>query len=162
MDSRVVCVGINRWEEAMKKTTGFVLVLIAMALMFTSAVSAIPPHVPGPNDNQLICHQTQHHQLKKGEANANQKGVIINVDPSAIAKNPHIKHGDACIEPINEDPRAVAACAKTEPFPSAAACTGESECPPPGPGNPFGEDDAQRELCCAQSPSSWPDACEGG
>lgn len=114
----------------MKKATGlvFVLLVIAMALVFTSAASAIPPHVPGPNDNQLICHQTQHHQLKQGDANENQKGVIINVDPSSIAKNPHIKHGDACIEPINPDPRAVAACAETEPFPSAAACTGEPEC----------------------------------
>ena len=149
----------------MKKNSGLLLVFMAfvLAVSFTSAAMAVPPFVPGPNDNQLICHNTQHHQLEGGNANANQKGVVINVDPSSIAKNPHIKHGDACIAPINTDPRAVAACNETEPFGSVADCTGECDLSAttfPGLDCCSELSDPTSELSCLDPGVGDPQGCE--
>ena len=88
----------------MKKVSGlaFVLLVIALAFVFSSSASAIPN--PPPNDNVCICHQTQHHKNNIGQANPNQKGVLICVDPNSLPTNKHFKHGDDCVEPFNEAP----------------------------------------------------------
>jgi hypothetical protein len=106
----------------MKKVSGlvFVLLVIALAFVFSSAASAIPD--PPPNDNVCICHQTQHHKNNIGQANDNQKGVLICVDPNSLPTNKHFKHGDDCVEPFNEAP----ACSGNSI--TLEECTGEVGC----------------------------------
>ncbi len=103
----------------MKKVSGlaFVLLVIALAFVFSSAASAVPD--PPPNDNVCICHQTQHHKNNIGQANDNQKGVLICVDPNSLPTNKHFKHGDDCVEPFNEAPACDGSSTTLE------ECTGE-------------------------------------
>jgi hypothetical protein len=78
----------------MKKAIGlmFVLGVVALAVSLTPSVVADPS--PPPNDNVCICHQTQHLKFKQGEANDNQKFVIICTDPNSQQLQSHLKHGD--------------------------------------------------------------------
>ncbi len=81
----------------MKRNVGLlVLITIALVLSFASVASAVPKNTP--NDNQCICHQTQHNRKTP---NGNQKGVLICVDPSSLPNNKHFKHGDRCVAPVS-------------------------------------------------------------
>ncbi|HEX2463965.1 MAG TPA: hypothetical protein VHR17_05005 [Thermoanaerobaculia bacterium] len=132
----------------MKKVSGlwFVLLVIALAFVFSSAASAVPD--PPPNDNVCICHQTQHHKNNIGQANPNQKGVLICVDPNSLPANKHFKHGDDCVEPFNQAP----ACNGNST--TLAECTGETPCSLDD--NPF------RPECCAEliDPQGSEDQCD--
>jgi hypothetical protein len=106
----------------MKKVPGllFAVLMIALAFVLSSSASAIPD--PPPNDNVCICHQTQHHKNNQGQANPNQKGVLICVDPHSLPTNKHFKHGDDCVAPYNAAP----ACSGHST--TLEECTGEDPC----------------------------------
>ena len=77
----------------MKKPVRTVLALTVVALA-ASFVPAVANPDPPPNDNVCICHQTQWKKLDEGEANDNQKVVVICVDPHSNVIPAHEKHGD--------------------------------------------------------------------
>ena len=117
----------------MKKVPGllFALLVIAMAFALSSSAFAIPD--PPPNDNVCICHQTQFNNKNQ---NANQKGVLICVDPHSLPTNKHFKHGDDCVEPFNQAPACEGRSTTLE------ECTGEVPCSLAD--NPF------RPECCIE------------
>jgi hypothetical protein len=91
-------------EVPMKKTVslGFAFVLVALAASLTVPAAAVPEDPP--DDNVCICHNTQHHKNNEGEANENQKTVIICVDPNSNVIPAHEKHGDAIVDDIEGCP----------------------------------------------------------
>jgi hypothetical protein len=84
-------------EWSMKKLVCLGFVLVAFAVLVAAPAAAVPENPPP--GNRCICHQTQHHQNNEGDANDNQKGVIICSNESSQQKvNQHIqKHGDLLV-----------------------------------------------------------------
>lgn len=115
----------------MKKLAGwcFVFALVGFAGGFATPALAIPEDPP--NDNVCICHQTQHN---RDVPNENQKGVIICVDPNSVPFNKHTKHGDACIEGMNDG----------EDLTGCTLFTTESEC---------------LDVACDEQEGPFPECC---
>ena len=125
----------------MKKLAGWCLALALVALAGGLAAPAAAIPEDPPNDNVCICHQTQHHQNNQGNANDNQKGVIICVDPNSVPFEKHTKHGDACIEGMN-DGEDLSGCTL---FTTESECLGEALCD---------EEEGPFPECCGEFPDA--------
>ena len=120
-----------RGGKKMKRNSGllFALVVLVLAVGFTSSAIGDSAEPAGPNDNQSASvTTTQHNQVEEQGAgpNDNQKGVLICQRRAPLAKK-HFKHGDACVAPINADParrrlapRLNRRSARTDPAPVSA------------------------------------------
>jgi hypothetical protein len=115
----------------MKKSVnwGLALVLVALAAIFAAPAMADPD--PPPNDNVCICHNTQYYQNNQGNANDNQKVVIICVDPNSNVIPAHEKHGDDIVT-APELCEAQESCLITGPIDDACCEENIAACEDPG------------------------------
>jgi hypothetical protein len=133
----------------MKKVPGLLFALLVIALAFALSSSASAEPKDPPNNNVCICHQTQYNNKNQ---NANQKGVLICVDPKSLPFNKHFKHGDDCVEHFGTD-LPVACDGNTT---TLEECTGEIPCSL--------LDDPFRPECCAElvpDPTGSEEQCDG-
>jgi hypothetical protein len=133
----------------MKKVPGLLFALLVVALAFALSSSASAEPQDPPNDNTCICHQTQYNNKNK---NANQKGVLICVDPQSLPANKHFKHGDPCVEHFGTE---LAPACDGQAI-SLEECTGEVPCSL--------ADDPFRPECCAElvpDPTGSEEQCDG-